>query len=53
MSNEATERSPTTGDYHPPPTGEDKKLDHAAQEAAEKAGKTERRFDKDHDIFTK
>jgi hypothetical protein len=34
-------------------TSEDKKLDHIADEAAERAGKTEQRYDENHDIFTK
>ena len=34
-------------------TGEDKKIDRAADQAAEKAGKTEKRYDQNHDIFTK
>ncbi len=34
-------------------TTEDKKLDRIADDAAKRAGKTERRFDEDHDIFTK
>jgi hypothetical protein len=34
-------------------TVEQKKLDRLAKEAAEKAERTEQRFDRDHDIFTK
>jgi hypothetical protein len=34
-------------------TTEDKKLDRIADDAAKRAGKTEQRFDEDHDIFTK
>jgi hypothetical protein len=34
-------------------TVEQKKLDRLANEAAEKAQRTEQRFDRDHDIFTK
>jgi hypothetical protein len=34
-------------------TGEDKKLDRLADQAAEKAGKTEKSYDQNHDIFTK
>jgi hypothetical protein len=34
-------------------TGEGKKIDRAAEQAAEKAGKSEKRYDQDHDIFTK
>jgi hypothetical protein len=37
----------------PSETSEDKKLERIADEAAERAGKTERRYDEDHDIFTK
>jgi hypothetical protein len=33
-------------------TPKDKKLDQIADEAAEQAGKTERRYDEDHEIFT-
>ena len=31
----------------------DERLDRAAEEAAEKAGRTERLYDRDHGIFTK
>lgn len=34
-------------------TSEDKKLDRIADDAAERAGKTEERYDQEHDIFTK
>jgi hypothetical protein len=34
-------------------TTEDKKLDRIADDAAKRAGKTEKRYDEDHDIFTK
>jgi hypothetical protein len=34
-------------------TSDDKKLDRIADDAAERAGKTEQRYDEDHDIFTK
>lgn len=34
-------------------TPEGKRLNRAADEAAEKAGKTEQRYDRDHNIFTK
>lgn len=34
-------------------TTEDKKLDRIADDAAKRAGKTEQRFDQDHEIFTK
>ncbi len=32
---------------------EDKKLDHLAEDAAKQAGKTQQRYDQDHNIFTK
>jgi hypothetical protein len=32
---------------------EQRKLDRLAQELAERAGKSEQRYDRDHDIFTK
>jgi hypothetical protein len=34
-------------------TPEDKELDRIADEAAKRAGETERRYDRSHDIFTK
>jgi hypothetical protein len=37
----------------PVPLEERKKLDSIAETAAEKASKTEQRFDRDHNIFTK
>jgi hypothetical protein len=44
---------PSTLDVQDPKTGEDKELDRVAESAAEKAGKTEKRYDSDHGIFTK
>jgi hypothetical protein len=40
-------------DFSTSKTGEDKKIDRAAEQAAEKAGKTEKRYDQNNDIFTK
>jgi hypothetical protein len=34
-------------------TAAEKRLDRAAEESAEKAEKTEQRYDSEHDIFTK
>jgi hypothetical protein len=34
-------------------TSEEAKIDRTAERAAEKAGKTEKRYDSDHGIFTK
>jgi hypothetical protein len=59
MTNQATpnagnnEKPSTLDDFHTSKTGEDKKLDHLAEKSAEKAGKTQNKFDRDHDIFTK
>jgi hypothetical protein len=44
---------PSTLDVNDAKTGEDKELDRVAERAAEKAGKTEKRYDSDHGIFTK
>jgi hypothetical protein len=48
-----TEKPSTMDDFRTSKTGEDNKLDRAAEEAAEKSSKTEKRYDKDHGIFTK
>ncbi len=58
MPNQATPNlgkteKPSTLDVHDPKTAEDKELDRVADRAAEKAGKTEKRYDSDHGIFTK
>jgi hypothetical protein len=54
MPSEANiEKSPTTEEFHTSKTEENNKLDRAAEESAEKASKTEKRYDRDHDIFTK
>jgi hypothetical protein len=34
-------------------TAEDKRIDHIADRAAERAGRSEKRYDEGHDIFTK
>jgi hypothetical protein len=52
--NEANIEKPSSLDeFHTSKTGEDKKLDRLAEQAAEKAEKTEKRYDQNHDIFTK
>jgi hypothetical protein len=52
--NQANNEKPSSLDeFHTSKTGEDKKLDRTAEQAAEKAGKTEKRYDEDHSIFTK
>jgi hypothetical protein len=40
-------------EFHTSKTGEDEKIERIAERAAERAGKTERRYDEQHDIFTK
>jgi hypothetical protein len=44
---------PSTLDVHTQTTDEDKEIDRIADRAAEKAGKTEKKYDRDNDIFTK
>jgi hypothetical protein len=48
-----TEKPSTMDDFRTSKTGEDNKLDRAAEEAAEKSSTTQKRYHKDHDIFTK
>jgi len=48
-----TEKPPSLEEFHTAKTGQDKKIDRTAEQAAEKAGKTEKHYDQDHDIFTK
>jgi hypothetical protein len=40
-------------EFHTSKTGQDNRIDRTAEKAAEKAGNTEKRYDQDHDIFTK
>lgn len=47
------DQTPGTEKYPVVRTEEDKKIDRTAEEAAEKASKTEKRYDRDHNIFTK
>jgi hypothetical protein len=47
------EKPPSTEDLHTAKTEQDKQIDRTAEQAAEKASKTEKRYDQDHDIFTK
>jgi hypothetical protein len=48
-----SEKPSSLEDFHTSKTGEGKKLDRTAEEAASKASKTEKRFDKDHTIISK
>ena len=47
------DKTPSTEKFPVTRTAEDKKMDRAAEDAAEKASKTERHYDQNHDIFTK
>jgi hypothetical protein len=54
MSNQVDKtRAPEVDSTKTIETPADKRLDHIADEAAQKAERTEKRFDSDHDIFTK
>jgi hypothetical protein len=53
MGNEAEIQTPKLEEFHTSKTGEDELVDRTAEEAAERAGRTEKRYDQDHDIFTK
>lgn len=48
-----TDKPSSTDEFHTAVTGEDNKLDRTAERAAEKASKTEKAYDRDHNIFTK
>ncbi len=47
------DESSTLEEFHTSVTGEDNRLDRSADDAAKKASKTEKAYDRDHDIFTK
>jgi len=54
MPNQPETKKPlSTDEFHTSKTGQDKKIDRTAEQAAEKAGKTEKQYDQEHDIFTK
>jgi hypothetical protein len=48
-----TETPITDQEFHTSKTGENNRIDKAADEAAGKASRTEKRYDKDQEIFTK
>jgi len=48
-----TETPITDEEFHTSKSGENNRLDRVAEEAAEKASRTEKRYDKNHEIFTK
>ena len=47
------DQAPGTEKYPAIRTEEEKKIDRTAEDAAEKSSKTEKRYDRDHNIFTK
>jgi hypothetical protein len=52
--NSRTDNTPRQqDDFNPFETENKKTLDRIADEAAQRAARTEQRFDQDHDIFTK
>jgi hypothetical protein len=51
--NLGNDKSSNLEQSHTSTTGADKELDRSAEQAAEKAGKTEKAYDRDHGIFTK
>ena len=54
MANESKTETPSTQEeFHTSKTAEDKNIDRIAERAAERAGNTEKRYDQEHDIFTK
>jgi hypothetical protein len=48
-----TETPITNEEFHTSKSADKNRIDRAAQEAAERASKTEKRYDKDQEIFTK
>jgi hypothetical protein len=53
MADESKTDTPVTQEEFRTTTGQESRLDRTAERAAEKAGQTEKRYDRDHDIFTK
>ena len=47
------EQTPSTEELNTAKTDQDEKIDRIAEQAAEKASKTEKHYDQNHDIFTK
>ena len=48
-----TETPITDQEFHTSKSGEENRIDREAEQAATRASKTERRYDKEQDIFTK
>lgn len=54
MANTSKTETPISDEeFHTSKSGENNRIDRAAQEAAEKASRTEKRYDQDKEIFTK
>jgi hypothetical protein len=54
MPEESKIETPSTQEeVHTSKTGQEKRIDRIAEQAAEGAGKAEKRYDQNHDIFTK
>ena len=53
MADESKTETPLTEEEFHTATGQDSKIDRIAEQAAEKAAKTEKKYDKTQDIFTK
>jgi hypothetical protein len=47
------EKPPSMEESRTAKTEQEKKIDRTAEQAAGKAGKTEKRYDEEHNIFTK
>jgi hypothetical protein len=53
MADESKTETPITDDEFHTATGRDSRIDRIAEQAAEKASKTEKKYDQNQDIFTK
>jgi hypothetical protein len=54
MPEESKIETPSTQEeLHATKTGQEERIDRIAEQAAERAGKSEKRYDQGHDIFTK
>jgi hypothetical protein len=53
MPKTVIEKPSSTEEFHTSKTGQNNRIDRTAGEAAEKAGKTEKRYEQEQDIFTK
>jgi hypothetical protein len=53
MADESKTETPMTDEEFRTATGRESKIDRIAEQAAEKASKTEKKYDQNQDIFTK